>query len=130
MFCTANPKNNQTRKRNNIKLVFTRISTRKNKEPLKTTNVNVQKHRALNNLVKYLKHIENDKSLMNNVNNRNYLSQDKIHINELQNTLKQVNNSLNNANKKVLNIGEIVNNNVKEISDTQNEIKRSLNHKI
>lgn len=127
MFCSIKPRNHQTIRGNKIKLIFTRLRTRKNNSI--TTN-NINKHRALNNLVKYLKHIENDKKLMGNANNRNYLSQDKIHISELQEKLKQVNKSLNDANKKVLNIGEIVNNNVKEISDTQNEIKISLDQKI
>lgn len=130
MFCDIKSRNHQTRKGNKIKLIFTRLRTRKNKQPHILDTTDVKKHRALNNLVKYLKNIETDKTLMESAHNRNYLSQDKVHISELQNTLKQVNNSLNNANKKVLNIGEIVNYNVKEISDTQNEIKRSLNHKI
>lgn len=130
MFCDIKSRNHQTRKGNKIKLIFTRLRTRKNKQPHILDTTDVKKHRALNNLVKYLKNIETDKTLMESAHNRNYLSQDKVHISDLQNTLKQVNNSLNNANKKVLNIGEIVNYNVKEISDTQNEIKRSLNHKI
>lgn len=130
MFCSAKPRNHQTRKGNKIKLVFTRLSTRKNKQPINLNDPTVKKHRALNNLVRYLKHIENDKKLMENTHHRNYLSQDKTHISELQEKLKQVNKSLNDANKKVLNIGETVNNNMKQISNTQNEIKLSLDQKI
>lgn len=130
MFCSTKPRNHQTRKGNKIKLVFTRLSSRKNKQPNKIHSNDAKKHRALNNLVKYLKHIENDKILMENRHNRNYLSQDKAQVIELQEKLKQVNKSLNEANKKVLNIGETVNDNVKHISNTQNEIKLSLDEKI
>lgn len=130
MFCDIKSRNHQTRKGNKIKLIFTRLSTRKNKQPHILDTTDVKKHRALNNLVKYLKNIETDKTLMESAHNRNYLSQDKIHIGELQEKLKEVNKSLTNANKKVLNIGEIVNDNMKNIANTQNEIRLSIDQKI
>ena len=67
---------------------------------------------------------------MESAHNRNYLSQDKIHIGELQEKLKEVNKSLTNANKKVLNIGDIVNDNMKNMKNTQNEIRLSIDQKI
>lgn len=130
MFCSIKPRNHQTRRGNKIKLIFTRLRTRKNDKNNSITTNNINKHRALNNLVKYLKHIENDKKLMGNANNRNYLSQDKIHISELQEKLRNVNKTLNNANRKALVIGETIQNNVKQLSDTQKEIKISLDQKI
>ena len=130
MLCSLKPRNNQTRKANKVKLIFTRIGTRKNNNEYKNKTNHIQKHRALNNLVKYLKHIEKDDKIMKDSKSKYYLNQDKIHISELQDKLKEVNKSLNNANKKVLRIHEDVANELEDLNSSRKQLNNSIHHKI